>query len=83
MIDLSHETALWLSKTVGLLYLIFLFVAFGVHAYWPANRARFDRAGRSILGDEDVPARHVPARHVPARDVPARDVPALDGEAAP
>lgn len=57
MIDLSHETALWLSKTVGLIYLIVLFVAFALHAYWPANRDRFDRAGRSILRDEDVPAR--------------------------
>ena len=57
MFDISHDTALWLSKSLGLFYLIFLSVVFTLHTFWPANRDRFDRAGKSILDDKDVPAR--------------------------
>lgn len=53
MID--HETALWLSKSFGLFYLIALSVAVVVYAFWPANQAGFDRAARSILDPDDTP----------------------------
>ncbi len=52
---IAHETALWLSKYVGLLYLIAMSVAVLVYAFWPANKATFDAAARSILDDEDQP----------------------------
>lgn len=53
MID--HETALWLSKSFGLFYLIALSVAVVAYAFWPANKAKFDSAARSILDPDDTP----------------------------
>ncbi len=52
--EIAHETTLWLSKTVGLLYLVALSVAVGVYAYWPGNQKRFDDIARSILVPEDT-----------------------------
>ncbi len=51
MID--HDTAVWLSKSYGLFYLIFLSVVVVAYAYWPANKAGFDAAARSILDEEE------------------------------
>ena len=62
MIDLSHDTAVWLSKTVGLFYLMVFFLIAAVYAYWPSKRETFERAGRSILDDEEGP--------LPPRDLP-------------
>lgn len=53
MID--HETALWLAKSVGLFYLIFMSVVVVIYVYRPANKAVFDRAGRAILDEDDQP----------------------------
>ena len=33
-----------------------------VYAYWPSNKKQFDKAARSILGDEDKPHRDQPWR---------------------
>jgi cytochrome c oxidase cbb3-type subunit 4 len=49
---IAHETALWLSKSVGLFYLIAMSIAVLVYVFWPANKDRFDEAARSIL-DKD------------------------------
>jgi cytochrome c oxidase cbb3-type subunit 4 len=40
----DHSSLVWLSKTVGLLYLIGLFIVIAAYAYWPANRQHFQRA---------------------------------------
>lgn len=55
MIDLSHDTALWLSKTIGLFYMMAFFLIAAVYAYWPSKRDTFERAGRSVLDDESGP----------------------------
>ena len=52
---MDHETAVWLSKSYGLFYLIFLSVVVVVYCYWPANKAGFDKAARSILDDDNQP----------------------------
>lgn len=52
---IEHETALWLSKSFGLFYLIFLSVIVVAYAFWPANQAGFDRAARAILDEDDRP----------------------------
>lgn len=54
---MEHETAVWLSKSLGLFYLIALFLASAAYAFWPSNGKRFERAGKSILDDEDGPCR--------------------------
>ena len=53
---MTHETALWLSKTVGLFYLLAMSAGVLVYAFWPANKARFDAAARGILDDGDRPS---------------------------
>ncbi len=50
---MTHEFALWLSKTVGLFYLLAMSVGVLVYVYWPANKDRFDAAARAILDEED------------------------------
>ena len=55
MIDLSHDTAVWLSKTIGLFYLMAFFLIAAVYAYWPSKRETFERAGQSIFDDEEGP----------------------------
>lgn len=53
--DFDHNFTVWLAKSFGLFYLIILSVAVLVYTYWPANRARFDRAAMSILEGDDKP----------------------------
>jgi cytochrome c oxidase cbb3-type subunit 4 len=55
----EHDTLVWLSKSVGLFYLIGLSVAVLVYVYWPSNKKRFDRAARTILHDDDGPSKGV------------------------
>ena len=52
---MDHETALWLSKSVGLFYLIFMAIVVVIYTFWPANKPGFDRAARAILNEEDRP----------------------------
>ena len=53
----DHDTLVWFSKTVGLLYLGGLSVVIVIYALWPSNKQRFDRAADAILDDEDRPWR--------------------------
>jgi cytochrome c oxidase cbb3-type subunit IV len=53
--SVEHDFLVGFSKSFGLFYLIALSIAVLIYAYWPGNKARFDRAARSILSDEDKP----------------------------
>jgi cytochrome c oxidase cbb3-type subunit IV len=55
--DLNHDSLVWLSKSIGLLYLVGLSVVIVAYAYWPSNRQRFERAAEAILEYEDRPWR--------------------------
>ena len=57
MIELSHDTLAYVSKTWGLFYLMGLFVAVVIYAFWPSKKKTFERAARQILDDEDKPCR--------------------------
>lgn len=46
-----HEFLVLVAKTLGLFWMLALFLLAAWHAYRPANRARHERAGRSILDD--------------------------------
>ena len=50
-----HDAVVAFSNSWGLFYLIALAIGVVVYAYWPSNRAGFDRAGESILDKEDKP----------------------------
>lgn len=54
---MTHDDVVWISKSIGLFYLIGLSIAVLVYVYWPSNRKRFDRAAAAILQGEDKPWR--------------------------
>ena len=55
--DFDHATLVWFSKSFGLFYLLGFSIAVVLYAYWPSNRARFERAATAILHEEDRPWR--------------------------
>jgi cytochrome c oxidase cbb3-type subunit 4 len=55
IMEIAHDTLVWISKSVGLFYLVGLSVAIVIYAYWPPNKGRFEQAAQSILTDEDRP----------------------------
>jgi cytochrome c oxidase cbb3-type subunit 4 len=50
-----HDAVVAFSKSWGLFYLIALAIGVVAYAYWPSNRAGFDRAKDSILDKDDRP----------------------------
>jgi cytochrome c oxidase cbb3-type subunit 4 len=54
-LGIDHGTLVWLSKSLGLFYLIGLSLAVVVYAYWRPNKKRFDEAAASIIDDENKP----------------------------
>ena len=50
--SVDHDTLVWLSKSVGLLYLIGLSITVVAYVYWPSNKRRFERAATMVLNDE-------------------------------
>lgn len=55
--EIDHNTLVAFAKSFGLFYLIAMFVAAAVYAFWPSKKDAFDRAARSVLDDEDGPCR--------------------------
>ncbi len=55
--EIGHDTLVAFSKSFGLFYLIAMSIVAVAYAFWPSNKARFDRAARDILDDEDKPCR--------------------------
>ena len=53
--SVTHDLLVGLSKSAALFYLIALSIAVLIYAYWPSNKARFERAAQSILDEEDKP----------------------------
>ena len=53
--DIDHDTLVAFAKTFGLFYLIVMFIAVAIYAFWPSKKAEFDRAAKSLLDDEDGP----------------------------
>ena len=50
---MSYETISTLSTSWGLVYLVVLFVGVTVYAFWPHNKAKFDKAARMPLEEDD------------------------------
>ena len=53
--DVDHQSLVAFAKSWGLFYLLALAVGVLIYALWPSNRARFDRAKKSILDKDDRP----------------------------
>lgn len=54
---MDHDTLVGFAKTVGLVYLVVMFLLCAAHAFWPSRREELDRASRSVLDDEEGPCR--------------------------
>ena len=46
---MTHDMLVYLSKTVGLIWLLGFFVVVVIRAYNPSRRGDYERAARSIL----------------------------------
>jgi cytochrome c oxidase cbb3-type subunit 4 len=51
---MTYAEAAQFAQTWGLLYALAIFLAVVVYALWPSNKAKFDRAGRMPLDDEET-----------------------------
>ena len=49
---MTHDLLVYLSKTVGLIWLVGFFVIVVIRTYSPTRRSAHDRAARSILDEE-------------------------------
>ena len=49
---MDYDTISTFSKSWGLVYLVALFAGVCIYAFWPRNQAKFDKAARTPL-DED------------------------------
>ncbi|MCP8937433.1 cbb3-type cytochrome c oxidase subunit 3 [Alsobacter sp. SYSU M60028] len=54
---MTHDFALWLSKSVGLFWLIGMSLGVLAYTFWPSNQKRFRDAANSVIEDEDKPWR--------------------------
>ena len=50
---MTHDLLVYLSKTVGLIWLMGFFVIVVIRTYSPSRRAAHDAAARSILEEQD------------------------------
>lgn len=52
---MTYETVSRFAQTWGLAFLVLLFIAALAYAFWPGNRAKFSKAARLPLGDDEQP----------------------------
>jgi cytochrome c oxidase cbb3-type subunit 4 len=50
---MTYETLAKIAQQGGAVYFILIFLAGAVYAFWPGNRAMFERAARLPLEEED------------------------------
>jgi len=51
---MDYDTVSAFAKSWGLVYLMAVFVGVCVYAFWPRNKATFDRAAQMPLDKDDV-----------------------------
>ncbi|HEY2659920.1 MAG TPA: cbb3-type cytochrome c oxidase subunit 3 [Caulobacteraceae bacterium] len=52
----SYEAVSRFAQQGGSIYFLLLFAAVCAYAFWPRNKAEFDKAARAPLDDEEDPA---------------------------
>jgi cytochrome c oxidase cbb3-type subunit 4 len=59
---MTYETVVQLSQMTTLIFFIVLFLAVVAYAFWPSNKAKFERAAEVPLArDEDIDRSRGPA----------------------
>ncbi len=51
---MTHDLLVYLAKTVGLIWLMGFFLIVVFRTYSPSRRRGYDRAARSILGEDSA-----------------------------
>ncbi|MEY3233184.1 MULTISPECIES: cbb3-type cytochrome c oxidase subunit 3 [Aquidulcibacter] len=51
---MSYEQLSAFAQTSGMIYFMAIFAAVCLYVFWPSNRAKFDRAARMPLENEDI-----------------------------
>jgi cytochrome c oxidase cbb3-type subunit 4 len=55
MLEFSHETVVWFSKSWGLFYLLALSAGVLIYTLKPSNKDKFERADNQVLETEAEP----------------------------
>lgn len=55
--SITYDSLVAFAKSWGLFYMMAIFAAAALYAYWPSLKDRFDHAANSIFDDEDGPCR--------------------------
>jgi cytochrome c oxidase cbb3-type subunit IV len=50
----TYEQLSAFAQTSGMIYFITIFVVVCLYAFWPKNKAKFDKAARVPLENEDI-----------------------------
>ena len=50
---MDYDTISTFAKSWGLVYLIVIFLGAFVYAFWPRNKAKFDKAARMPLEEDE------------------------------
>jgi cytochrome c oxidase cbb3-type subunit IV len=51
---MTYEQMSAFAQTSGMIYFIVIFAAVCVYALWPSNRAKFEKAARMPLENEEI-----------------------------
>lgn len=51
---MTYEQLSAFAQTSGMIYFIAIFAGVCIYALWPSNRAKFDKAARMPLENEDI-----------------------------
>jgi cytochrome c oxidase cbb3-type subunit IV len=51
---MTYEQLSAFAQTSGMIYFITIFVAVCLYAFWPKNKAKFDKAAQVPLENEDI-----------------------------
>jgi cytochrome c oxidase cbb3-type subunit 4 len=51
---MTYEQLSAFAQTSGMIYFITIFMAVCLYVFWPTNRAKFDKAARMPLENEDI-----------------------------
>jgi cytochrome c oxidase cbb3-type subunit 4 len=51
---MTYEQLSAFAQTSGMIYFITIFMAVCLYVFWPTNRAKFDKAARVPLENEDI-----------------------------
>jgi cytochrome c oxidase cbb3-type subunit IV len=51
---MTYEQMSAFAQTSGMMYFVVIFAAVCIYAVWPSNRAKFDKAARVPLENEEI-----------------------------